>query len=25
MHTLAVFLNVVRGNPPLHLAGLVAT
>ncbi len=25
MHTLAVFFNVVRGNPPLHLARLVAT
>jgi hypothetical protein len=24
MHTLAVFFNVVRGNSPLHLAGLVA-
>jgi len=24
MHTLAVFLNLARGNPPLHLARLVA-
>ena len=25
MHTLAVLLNALRGNPPLHLARLVAT
>ncbi|HEX5442084.1 MAG TPA: hypothetical protein VFW76_14440, partial [Ktedonobacterales bacterium] len=25
MHTLAVLFNIVRGNPPLHLARLVAS